>query len=178
MRFLDWRRGRSAGRHEHVNGEHTVELLNARDLRMHLLTEATLEQGRKPGVAGYVALCGQTIIPVPVTLATPSKWCTGRCDHCREHTISFQIPQQRGPQAPVVVPEPRCEPAIRSTNDRRGFGFSRIDGRVHRLNPIESGRLALAGFGKACCGALVHSRELGAPDAAGLCRPCWGVRPS
>ena len=61
----------------------TVELVNARDLSVHLLTLNAHETGWVSGE--YVALCGMSILPAP--LIEPGN---ARCPRCTTRTIPRQ----------------------------------------------------------------------------------------
>jgi hypothetical protein len=68
---------RAAPRHR------TVELVDARTLRAHLLTPDALAAGRHAS-GRYIALCGQDVLPA--SLVEPGR---GRCSSC------ISIPTQR-----------------------------------------------------------------------------------
>jgi hypothetical protein len=163
MRF-SLRRRRSTGRHAPI-GERTVELVDARNHEVHLLTQDALADGMKTAAGDYVALCGIKVIAASMLVPANRK----RCVACRERTIGF--PVQRTRKATVSA----------AAASVATFALSRVDGRVHRLAALESSRVGLEGSGTAACGQRVHTRELSArpdPTQEGLCRPCWGLLPT
>ncbi len=67
---------------------HTIDLVDARDLLIHLLTPDAHAAGLRP-TADYVALCGATILPAP--LVEPG----GRsCWGCKSAAVAT-VPSQR-----------------------------------------------------------------------------------
>jgi hypothetical protein len=159
MRFRI-RRRRPRGRHVPI-GERIVELVDARTHEVHLLTQDAFSDGMKTTTGNYIALCGVRVIAASMLVPAGRKRCAG----CRDRTV-VGFPAQRTRKATVV-----------STADAT-FALSRVDGRVHRLDPIESSRVGLEGTGTAACGQRVHTRELSPrpdPGREGLCRSCWGL---
>jgi hypothetical protein len=72
------RRGdyRDAGRHRRASRRpRTVEMVDARTLQAHFLTDEALDAGRR-GAGRYVALCGRDVLPASLTVAQ-ARYCTG-----------------------------------------------------------------------------------------------------
>lgn len=158
-------RRRSGGRHVTVD-ERTIELVDARSHEVHLLTQDALADGMKTAAGKYIALCGVQVIAASMLVPANRK----RCVDCLGRTAAGRaqrFPAQRTRKTAVVA--------------AATFALSRVDGRVHRLAPIESSRVCLEGSGTAACGQQVHTRELAqrpAPDREGLCGRCWGLLPT
>jgi hypothetical protein len=195
MRFrfrLGGRRKNATGRHEYALTVRTVEMVDAHDLLVHLLTEDAIAAGRN-ATAKYIALCGADVLPA--AMVDPGE---RRCAVCLEQRLA--VPEQRTPSSkpktnPVVDraalvaaaglsagPSPTppegalARPALTTL-----LAISRgVDGLLHRLEPLESSSVALTGSGETCCGRQVHTRKLQSsiPDSRGLCRLCWAWVPA